>query len=437
MAAPDVRYARSGDVAIAYQVVGDGDETIVYVPHLTNIYVLWDGKYTARFLQRVTDVARLIVLNPRGTGLSDRPRNVTLEARMDDVTAVLDAEGLGRATLFGVGESANVCALYAATFPDRCERLVLFSPYARMTRSDDYPYGGSESEALDFMRATREHWGERDFLEGMAAAVDPRILEDEADFDWFVWMHRLSASPAAAADFIRMGIATDITDVLGSIRVPTLVLYRESAAEAARFVADRIPGATARQLGGAGLGPYDDAAADALLAFAQGKAAVDVPDTILTTVLFTDIVGSTDRAVELGDRRWRETLEAHHRSVRRTLTLFRGLEVDTAGDGFFCRFDGPARAIACARAIVSDARAEGLEIRAGIHIGECELHGDKVAGLAVHVGARISAAAAAGEVLVSQTVRDLVAGSEIVFEERGEHELKGIPDRWHLYAATA
>jgi class 3 adenylate cyclase len=234
-----------------------------------------------------------------------------------------------------------------------------------------------------------------------------------------------------------MGIATDITDVLGSIRVPTLVLHRETAAEAARFVADRIPGATARQLGGGGLGPYDDAAADALLAFAQGKAAVEVPDTILTTVLFTDIVGSTDRAVELGDRRWRETLEAHHRSVRRTLTLFRGLEVDTAGDGFFCRFDGPARAIACARAIVADARGDGLEIRAGIHIGECELHGDKVAGLAVHVGARISAAAAAGEVLVSQTVRDLVAGSEIVFEERGEHELKGIPDRWQLYAATA
>ena len=436
MASPEVTYARSGDVAIAYQVVGDAEQTIVYAPHLTNIFVLWEGRYTERFLQRVTESARLIVFNPRGTGLSDRPRNVTLEARMDDVTAVLDAEGVGRATLFGVGESANVCALYAATFPDRCERLVLFSPYARLTSSDTYPSGVSEDAALARMRDTREHWGERPFLQRLAAAVDPRLLENDEDFDWFVWMHRLSASPAGAADFVRMAIETDITDILGSIRVPTLVLHRESFSEQARFVANRIPRATIRQLGGVGQGPYDDAAADALLAFVHGNAALDVPDTILTTVLFTDIVGSTDLAVELGDRRWRETLEEHHRSVRRTLTIFRGLEVDTAGDGFFCRFDGPARAIACARAIVEDAGRDGLQVRAGIHTGECELHGGKVAGLAVHVGARVSAAAKAGEVLVSQTVRDLVAGSDFVFQERGDYELKGIPDRRPLYAAT-
>jgi len=436
MAFPDVRYARAGGVAIAYQVIGDADETIVYAPHLTNIYLLWQGKYTARFLQRLTEGARLIVFNPRGTGLSDRPRNVTLEARMDDVTAVLDAEGLGRATLFGVGESANVCALYAATFPERCERLVLFSPYARLTRSETYPAGISEDEALARMRATREQWGERPFLRAIAAAVDPRLLENEEDFDWFVWMHRLSASPAAAADWVRMAIETDITDVLGSIRVPTLVLHREDASEDALFVAERIPRVTVRQLGGVGIGPYDDAAADALLAFVHGNAALAVPDTILTTVLFTDIVGSTDIAVELGDRRWAETLDEHHRAVRRTLATFRGLEVDTAGDGFFCRFDGPARAIACARVIVEDARQAGLQIRAGVHTGECELRGDKVAGLAVHVGARVAAAATAGEVLVTQTVCDLVAGSDLIFEDRGEHQLRGIPHRWHLYAAT-
>ena len=436
MASPEVRYARSGGVAIAYQVIGDADETIVYAPHMTNLYLLWDGRYTARFLQRVTESARLIVFNPRGTGLSDRPRNVTLEARMDDVTAVLDAEGLGRATLFGVGESANVCALYAATFPERCERLVLFSPYARLTRSDTYPSGISEDDALARMRRAREHWGERPYLEAVAAAVDPRLLEDKKDFEWFVWMHRLSASPAAAADFMRMATETDITDVLGSIRVPTLVLHRKASSEDARFVAERIPHATIRELGGVGAGPYDDAAADALLAFVYGNAALAVPDSILTTLLFTDIVGSTDLAVELGDRRWREKLEEHHRSVRRTLTNFRGLEVDTAGDGFFCRFDGPARAIACARTIIEEARDAGLQIRAGIHTGECELQGDKVAGLAVHVGARVSAAAAAGEVLVSQTVKDLVAGSDFVFQDRGTHELKGIPESWHLYAAT-
>jgi class 3 adenylate cyclase len=437
MASPEVRYARSGDVAVAYQVIGEADETIVYAPHLTNLYVLWDGRYTARFLARVTEAARLIVFNPRGTGLSDRPRNVSLETRMDDVTAVLDAEGLGRATLFGVGESANVCALYAATFPERCERLVLFSPYARLTRSDAYPSGISEDEALARMRGAREHWGERSHLEALAAVVDPRLLEDKDDFEWFVWMHRLSASPAAAADFVRMAIETDITDVLGSIRVPTLVLHRARFAEDARFVAERIPHATIRELGGAGAGPYDDAAADALLAFVSGKAALAVPDSILTTLLFTDIVGSTDLAVELGDRRWREKLEEHRRSVRRTLTTYRGLEVDTAGDGFFCRFDGPARAIACARTIIEDAREANLQIRAGIHTGECELQGDKVAGLAVHVGARVSAAAAAGEVLVSQTVKDLVAGSDFVFQDRGTHELKGIPERWQLYAATS
>ena len=437
MASPDVRYARSGDVAVAYQVIGDAEETVLYAPHLTNIYLLWNGRYTARFLHRVAESVRLVVFNPRGTGLSDRPRNVTLEARMDDVTAVLDAEELERATLFGVGESANVCALYAATFPERCKRLVLFSPYARLLRSETYPEGISEDEALARIRATRARWGERPFLRELAAAVDPRLLEEEEDFDWFVWMHRLSASPAAAADFVRMAMETDITDVLGSIRVPTLVLHREGSSDAARFVAGRIPDAVATRLGGVGVGPYDDAAAAALLSFVQDKAALEVPDTVLTTVLFTDIVGSTDIAVELGDRRWREKLEEHHTTVRRTLASFRGLEVDTAGDGFFCRFDGPARAIACARAIIEAARQDGLQVRAGIHTGECELHGTKVAGLAVHVGARISGSATSGEVLVSRTVRDLVAGSDFVFEDRGEYELKGIPGRWHLYAATA
>jgi class 3 adenylate cyclase len=436
MAVPEVRYARSGDVAVAYQVVGDAEETILYAPHLTSLYLLWQGRYAARFLCRLVQSSRLIVFNPRGTGLSDRPRNVTLESRMDDVSAVLDAEGLERATLFGVGESANVCALYAATFPERCKRLALLSPYVRVTRSDAYPDGISEEEALARIRATRERWGDRGFLRGWAAAVDPRLLEDEDDFDWFVWMHRHSASPAGAADFVRMSVETDITDVLGSIRVPTLILHRDASARDARLVAAEIPQASVIHLGGVGIGPYDDAAADALLAFVKGEAAHDVPDTVLTTVLFTDIVGSTDMAVELGDRRWREALENHHASVRRALAAFRGIEVDTAGDGFFCRFDGPARAIGCGRAIIEDARGAGLQIRVGIHTGECELHGNKVAGVAVHLGARISAAAAPGEVLVSQTVRDLVAGSRVAFDDRGEYELKGIPGRWHLYAAT-
>ena len=436
MASPDVRYARSGGVAVAYQVVGDAAETVMYAPHLTNIYLLWKGRHPARFLQRVAESVRLIIFNPRGTGLSDRPRNVTLEARMDDVTAVLDAEQLERATLFGVAESANVCALYAATYPERCKRLVLFSPYARLTRSETFPEGISEEEALTMIKATREQWGERPFLRGLAAAVDPRLLENEEDFDWFVWMQRLGASPAAAADFMRMAIETDLTDILGSIRVPTLVLHRESSAEAARFVASRIPDAVATGLGGVGAGPYDDAAADALLAFVQGKAAVEVPDTILTTLLFTDIVGSTDMAVELGDRRWREKLEEHHTTVRRTLDLPR-----PRGGHRRRRVLLPLRrSRPCDRVRPRDHRGgpggRTSDTRRHPHgrvrTARGQGGGPRCPCRRAHLGSATS-----GEVLVSQTVRDLVAGSDFVFQERGVHELKGIPGRWHLYAATA
>ncbi len=238
---PDVRYARSGGVAVAYQAVGDGP-VVVYVPHLTNIYALWLNPRTTNFLRRLAGEARLVVFNPRGTGLSDRPRNVTLEARMDDVNAVLDAIGCRRATIFGVAESANVCALFAATYPERCERLALFGPYARAVRSDAYPYGQGEDEWLSLVREMRDHWGDRDFLEEFGRGIDPTYSADEEQQDWFVWMQRLSASPSAAADFVRMQMDTDITDVLGSIRVPTLILHRARHRDEARFVAERIVG---------------------------------------------------------------------------------------------------------------------------------------------------------------------------------------------------
>ena len=432
MDVPDVRYARSGGVAVAYQVVGDGPVDFVYAPHLTNLWTLWQSPLMEPFLSRLADQVRLVVFNPRGTGLSDRPRNVTLEARMDDISAVLDALELQRATLFGVAESANVCALYAATYPERCDRLALFGPYARSVRSDSYPYGATEEDWLEWVRQVRDRWGDRDFLEEFARRIDPTI----ADSDWFVWMHRLSASPSAAADFARMQLETDVTDVLGSIRVPTLVLYRTRTRDPGRYVAERIPGAETVEFGGESIGPYSDDVADALLAFVRAEPTHVVPDSVLATVLFTDLVSSTERAAEIGDRGWRELLERHQVEVRREVARYRGVEIDTAGDGFFCRFDGPARAISCATRIVEGAGRLGLEVRAGIHTGECEVIGDKIAGIAVNLGSRIAGTAAPAEVLVSSTVKDLVAGSGFTFDDRGEHVLKGLPGSWRLFSVV-
>lgn len=346
MDVPDVRYARAGGVAIAYQVVGDGSRSLLYVPARTNLYTLWLSPIAKRFLDRLSQEVRLIVINPRGTGLSDRPRNVTLEARMDDVNAVLDAIGSERAALYGAAESANVCALYSATYPDRCERLALYSPYARSVRTYSYPYGRDEEEWRAHLRDVRDRWGDRDFLEEVARVIDPALVEDERVFDWWVWYQRLSLSPMAAVDFARMQMDTDITDVLGSIRVPTLVLHDGRNRGQARYVADRIPGAEAIELGGESWTAYSDDVAAAILAFARGEASPVVPESVLATVLFTDLVGSTERTAEVGDRRWRELLQQHQASVRSELGRYRGTEVDTAGDGFFCRFDGPARAIA-------------------------------------------------------------------------------------------
>ena len=310
---PDVSYARSGGVAVAYQVVGDGPVDVVYAPHLTNLYSLWLRAPYVPFLRRLSEHVRLIVFNPRGTGLSDRPRNVTLEARMDDINAVLDATGTERAMLFGVAESANVCLLYAATFPERCTRLAVLSPYPRALTSETYPYGNPESEWLDWLREMREHWGEREFLREFSRAINPAIADDEERLDHFIWMHRLSASPSSAAEFARMAMETDVTDVLGSIRVPTLILHTADERDRSRYVAERIPDAQTAEVGGEQPGPYSDAVADSLLAFARGASAPSVPDSVLATVLFTDLVGSTRRAAELGDERWRAILEEHQR----------------------------------------------------------------------------------------------------------------------------
>jgi class 3 adenylate cyclase len=439
---PDVQYTRAGGVAIAYQVVGDGPKTLVFSPQLSDLFTIWLSNEARSFIRRLAEEVRVVLLNPRGTGLSDRPRNVTLEARMDDIAAVFDQLELSRASLFGISTSANVCALFAASYPERVEHLVLAHPFPRAIPTEDYPWGFSEEDWLSWVRDTRERWGDREFMEELARRIAPGIAADPEELDVFVWTSRLALSPTAAADWTRLGMETDIVDILGSIRVPTLVLHPPGVTDAthgvgpATFVAERIRGSHAVALHTDQSSALSQEAANAILQFLRGEAPPAIPESLLATVLFTDLVGSTERAAELGDRAWRDVLTRHHADVRSELGRFRGLEVDSAGDGFFCRFDGPARAMACARAIVDGAIKLDLNVRAGIHTGECELVGDKIAGIAVVTGARISSLAAPGEVLVSSTVKDLVAGSGFSFVDRGEHDLTGVPGTWRLYTVA-
>jgi class 3 adenylate cyclase len=429
---PDVSYARSGDLSIAYQVVGDGPSDLVLLPFLSNLYTLWHAPRFADFARKLAEGRRLIMINPRGVGLSDRPRGFTVESRMDDVRAVMDDVGSVRPALLGIAEAAATCAVFAAANPDRVERLVLYDPYSRSVLDSR-----ERDEALASLQSQREDWGRREVLETMAAELNPQWADDSEYLEWFVWHHRLTTSPSALVDFRRMQIDLDITDVLPAIRVPTLVLSKERERESAEEVASLIPGAELGLVPGTGRAIQEnDFALEAIQIFLAGGSTRRIPDTVLATVLFTDLVGSTERAAQLGDRDWRSLLERHHELVRLELARYRGVEIDTAGDGFFASFDGPARAIACAREVVERVPELGLQVRAGIHTGECERVGDKLAGLAVNVGARVSGAATAGEVLVSQTVKDLVAGSGIEFEDRGTRELKGVPGEWRLFAVS-
>jgi len=424
---PELHYARSGGVAIAYQVVGAGPP-VIYAPHLCSIEALWQAPHTRRFLDRLAERVQLIVFNPRGTGLSDRPRGISLESRMDDINAVLDATGLARATLFGVSESANVCALFASTFPERCEQLILFTPYETAS--------GTDEERMRWITDMRDHWGERAWMETFAEGISPVYRRDPSLMDWFVWMQRAAASPGAATAFARMQMETDLTDVTPTIKVPTLVVHRSEDRAAARAFAERLPDGSSAEISGHAYDPYEhgDELTDLIVQVAHREPVPSTYDTVLATFLFTDLTDSTVMAAGMGDEAWRQLLATHHADVRRELARFRGTEVNTAGDGFFCRFDGPARAIACAQAIIDGGEPRGLVVRAGLHTGECTLVGGEPAGIAVHLAARVLGEANPGEVLVSRTVKDLVAGSGNAFEDRGEHTLKGIPGAWHLYA---
>jgi pimeloyl-ACP methyl ester carboxylesterase len=439
---PRTQYAKSGDVHIAYQVTGQGPIDLVFVPgFVSNLEYDWEHPLQTRFFQRLASFSRLIRFDKRGTGLSDRTADTpTLEQRMDDLRVVMDAVGSHRAVLFGISEGGPMSVLFAATYPDRTTALILYGSYARRSWAPDHPFGWTEEQWRSALEQLEQNWGNPWGIEIWA----PSLAHDEAFREHMANYSRLAASPGAAAAVWRMNKDIDVRHVLSTIRVPTLILHREgdrlTSIEQAHCLAERIAGAKLVELSGIDHTPWVgdvDSLLNEIQEFLTGSRHAGEPDRILSTVIFTDIVGSTERAASLGDRRWRELLESYYSLARRQIKRFRGRELDTAGDGLYAAFDGPARAIRCAVAIRDGARSLGLEIRSGIHTGECEIIGEKLGGIAIHIGARVVGISRPGEVLVTRTVTDLVAGSGLQFEDRGMHLLKGVPGEWHLYAVTA
>jgi len=433
-----IKYARNGEVAIAYAIIGEGPRDLLFAHGFAgNIEIEFETPFMRNFLAKVAVFSRMIVFDRRGTGLSDRPREpATLETRMDDLRAVLDAVGSERAVLIGTHDAAAMSLLFAATYPERTLGLVLYNPVARGTRAPDYPWAPTGEQWRKRIDDTVRTWGTYAHAEQAVGVVVPSRASDPEFIDAWARHWRLSASPGAMATIMRMQADTDVRDVLGAIRVPTLIAFKPPQRDESRYIAARIPGALEVELEGADAAIYlqTEGLVPELERFVAGLE-VEETKTVLSTVLFTDIVGSTAKLAELGDPRWRELVEQHHALVRRELGRFGGREVDTAGDGFFASFDGPIRAIRCAHAITNAVRSIGLDVRAGVHTGECELVDAKITGLAVNIGARIASRAGPGEVLVSATVKDLVAGSPLRFQQRGVAELKGIPGEWQIYAA--
>ncbi|WP_407113437.1 adenylate/guanylate cyclase domain-containing protein [Bradyrhizobium sp. LMG 9283] len=433
---PATQYARSGDVHIAYQAFGDGPINVVLVPgFVSNVENYWDEPNFARFLRRLAGYARVVTFDKRGTGMSDRVAELPgLDQRMDDLRAVMDAVGMEQAALIGISEGAPLSILFAATYPHRCRALVLYGSFSR------FSYWFPTDEALAaFFGYVEQAWG----TGGSVQRFAPSRANDAAFQRWWGRNERLGASPAAVAALMRMNSQIEISGILPAVRVPTLVIHRTGDrtvnVEGGRDVAANIPGARLIEFPGIDhllcVGENADQISDAIEEFLTGSRATVPIDRVLATVLFTDIVGSTEKAAALGDKRWRDLLDHHHVTIRRNLARFCGREIKTIGDGFLATFDGPARGVRCACAIAEEIRLLGIEIRAGLHTGECEMIGEDVGGIAVHIGARVAALARPNEVLVSSTVKDLVAGSGLRFADRGLRSLKGIPGEWRIFAA--
>jgi pimeloyl-ACP methyl ester carboxylesterase len=438
--ADETRYADSGGLSIAYRVLGDGPAELVFVPgFVSHLEIGLEYPPVRRFMERLASFSRLVVYDKRGQGLSDRPDHPpTLEESMDDLRAVIDASGLSRPAIFGISEGGPMAILFAASRPDRVSSLVLYGTYARLLYAADYEIGNAVEDFEAVMTLFFEDWG------GPVGAHlwAPSVAEDEGFRSWWGRFLRSGTSPRGATDLMRLYREIDVRHALPAIETPTLILHRDHDLLIphmhGEYLAEHIPGARYVELSGADHVPFTDDAEsmlDEVEEFVTGTRRAREPERRLATILFTDIVGSTDRAAAVGDRRWRDVVEMHDQIVRRGLARHDGHEVKTMGDGFLAWFDGPARAIRCAQEIAREADRIGVPVRAGLHTGECDVVGNDLAGLAVNIGARVGALAGAGEVLVSQTVKDLVVGSGIEFEDRGAHTLKGVPGEWRLYAS--
>ena len=438
------RYARNGDVSLAYDVVGEGDRDILITfGWIGSFQSAWDVPAHARWMERLAGLGRVIVWDKRGTGLSERvppDRLPTLEERMDDMRVVLDAAGSEQAVALGISEGASLSAVFAATHPDRATGLILLGGFARTLYDHDYDWAPTAETSTSFNERVGESWGDAAWMLRLWA---PTLADDPVAQEQWNQMLVVGGTPSTAVAWLRMVQDTDVRHVLPAIRVPTLVLHRAEdrivTVQHGRYLGEHIPGARYVELPGDDhlWWTEGDDILDEVESFITGTTGAHPTDRVLATVMFTDIVDSTTRAAQLGDRRWRDLVEEHDKLVRSRLDRYRGREVKTLGDGFLATFDGPGRAIRCAAELRDSVRRLGLELRAGLHTGECEVSGDDISGIAVNIGARVGATAEANEVLVSQTVKDLVAGSGLDFQDRGEHELKGVPGSWRLYSVGA
>jgi pimeloyl-ACP methyl ester carboxylesterase/class 3 adenylate cyclase len=440
---PATRYVKSDDVHVAYQVIGDGPIDLLWVPgFVSNMEAAWQSPQQASFMRRLAAFCRLIMFDKRGTGMSDRGSQIfTLEQRMHDVQAILDEIGSERAALFGVSEGGPMSLLYAATYPERTAALVLYGSYAKRSWAPDYPFGWKPEQWERVLGNIEHNWGTP---QGSNIAMyAPSLMKRPDAAERLAGYFRSGASPGAAAAIMKMNRDIDVRNILPSIRTPTLILHktadRVSEIAHARYLAQHIPDAKLIELPGIDhiyWADGGDVIVDHIEQFLTGRRQVRQPERVLATVMFADIAGSTEHAARIGDRQWRELLEKFYQKVRDVLAQYRGREINTSGDGFLASFDGPARAVRCAMAIREEVRALGVEVRCGLHTGECEIVADDLAGIAVHTGARVAGLAASGEILVSQTLRDLVAGSGLSFAEAGVHVLKGVPGEWHLHRAV-
>jgi class 3 adenylate cyclase len=440
---PETRYAKSGETHIAYQVFGEGDLDLVLVPGFTtNVELIWEDESRARFHEGLASFARVISFDRRGSGLSDPVVDApTLEQRMDDVRAVMDAAGSERAALVGISEGVPMSILFAATYPQRVQALVCTGGMARSTYAEDYPWGTSARALIESgTELVMPHWGDGSLIE----VALPSQADDPDARAYYGRLERSTASPGMLMALFQMFLELDVREVVPTVHVPTLVLHHSGDrlvnVRHGRWLAEQLPDARMVEFEGEDHGFWAQGREEWLgevQEFLTGARAAPEPDRVLATVLFTDIVDSTRTASDLGDRRWREVLEQHQRAVREALDRFGGNEVKSTGDGFLATFDGPARAIRCATAILGSSEEAGILVRAGLHTGECEVMGADIGGIAVHIAARVSAQAEPRELLVSRTVKDLVAGSGIQFTDRGAHALKGVADTWQLYAVDA